>query len=393
MEEEQKQPPTPNSPLPGYRLIPEDQYIDPRNADEDEIDLLELAQKIWAERWLIVKFVIAGAIIGVFAAITAPKEYVSSAKLMPEYSGQQESGGASSLLKRFGGLAGLSGISAGGSAGAELSVLLYPDIVSSVAFQHKLAQQPFYYTELDTSASLYSYFIDLQQPTFMGTVKKYTIGIPGLIIGAIFSKKEEVKNEVNSDPAILALGNDKTQVIQQINSRISASLNDESGIITVSAKFPNPKLAAEIAKFTIEELTAYVIEYRTEKVLRNLAYLEEQLLESEKRFDLAQLVLAQFRDSNRGTLTNRAQTEEERLQSEYTLAFNIYNSLNQQREESKLKVQEETPVFKVLQPVLVPINDETKGSMILAVWVLLSGMLSIGLIFGREFYANTIKSN
>jgi len=391
MEEEQKQPPTPNSPLPGYRLIPEDQYIDPRNTSEDEIDLLELAKKIWAERWLIVKFVIVGAIIGVIAAVTAPKEYVSTAKLMPEYSGQQEGGGASSLLKRFGGLAGLSGISAGGSAGAELSVLLYPDIVSSVAFQHKLAQQPFYYTEIDTSASLYSYFIDLQQPTFMGTVKKYTIGLPGLIIGAIFSKDEVESGAASTDQAILALSKDQTKVVQEINSRISASLNEESGIITVSAKFQNPKLAAEIAKFTIEELTAYVIEYRTEKVLRNLAYLEEQLLEAEKRFDLAQLTLAEFRDSNRGTLTNRAQTEEERLQSEYTLAFDIYNSLSQQREESKLKVQEETPVFKVLQPVLVPVDDQTKGSMFIAVWVLLSGMLSIGWIFGRDFYNNSIQ--
>jgi capsule polysaccharide export protein KpsE/RkpR len=108
---------------------------------------------------------------------------------------------------------------------------------------------------------------------------------------------------------------------------------------------------------------------------------EEQLATAEARFEEAQLTLAEFRDSNQGMLSARAQTEEQRLNSEYQIAFNLYNGLTQQYEEAKLKVQEETPVFKTLEAVQVPLQDETSGAMILIVFIMLSGIGSIGWIF------------
>ncbi|NBW71120.1 MAG: hypothetical protein EBR32_06930, partial [Bacteroidetes bacterium] len=47
-----------------YKIVPADygyQY------EEDEIDLLELAKTIWSKRMFIVKVVVLGAVIGVFA--------------------------------------------------------------------------------------------------------------------------------------------------------------------------------------------------------------------------------------------------------------------------------------------------------------------------------------
>jgi len=63
------------------------------------------------------------------------------------------------------------------------------------------------------------------------------------------------------------------------------------------------------------------------------------------------------------------------------LAFNVYNSLAQQVEQAKLKVQEQTPVVSVLQPVQVPVDDETSGLMILIVFLLLVLMSVVGLLF------------
>ena len=136
-----------------------------------------------------------------------------------------------------------------------------------------------------------------------------------------------------------------------------------------------------MTEYTIRELTEYLTEYRTEKVLRDLTFVEEQLATAEVRFEAAQLALAEFRDSNQGNLSARAQTDEQRLNSEYQIAFNLYNSLTQQYEEAKLKVQETTPVFKTLEPVQVPVNDETSGAMIFIVFIMLSSIGSIGWIF------------
>ena len=189
-----------------------------------------------------------------------------------------------------------------------------------------------------------------------------------------------VPGEVN-ESMILNLSEDEVEVIKLLREKITASLDEESGIVSVSVTLPDNLAAAAVTEYTIEELTEYLTEYRTEKVLRALTFVEEQLATAEARFEEAQLTLAEFRDSNQGMLSARAQTEEQRLNSEYQIAFNLYNSLTQQYEEAKLKVQEETPVFKTLEAVQVPLQDETSGAMILIVFIMLSGIGSIGWIF------------
>jgi hypothetical protein len=51
----------------------------------------------------------------------------------------------------------------------------------------------------------------------------------------------------------------------------------------------------------------------------------------------------------------------------------------QQVEQAKLNLQEQTPVVSVLQPVQVPVDDETSGAMILIFSVFLT------LFFGTAF--------
>ncbi len=361
-----------------YKIVPADygyQY------DEDEIDLLELAKTIWSKRMFIIKVVALGAVIGVFAALLSPKEYKSTATLMPEYSTESQ-GGASSLLRQYGGLLGVSGGSYTSNSNA-IRVDLYPNIVQSTNFQLKLMDQPFYFSDINQEATLFDYYTELKSPEVLGIIKSYTIGLPGKILGAILPENEKITTipgEIN-ESLVLNLSNEERSVISTLKQNISASLDESSGIVSVSVILPDNVAAAAVTEYTIKELTEYLTEYRTEKVLRDLTFVEEQLATAEARFEEAQLTLAEFRDSNQGMLSARAQTEEQRLNSEYQIAFNLYNGLTQQYEEAKLKVQEETPVFKTLEAVQVPLDDETSGATILIVFIMLSGIGSIGWIF------------
>lgn len=361
-----------------YKIVPADygyQY------DEDEIDILELAKTIWDKRMFIIKVVGIGAILGVVVALFSPKEYKSTATLMPEYSTESQ-GGASSLLRQYGGLLGVSGGSYASNSNA-IRVDLYPNIVQSTNFQLKLMDEPFYFSDLDVEATLFEYYTELNSPGVLSIIKSYTIGLPGKILGAILPKKElmtTVPGEAK-ESMVLNLSKDEVAVINTLRQKITASLVEESGIVSVSVTLPDNVAAAAVTEYTITELTEYLTEYRTEKVLRDLTFVEEQLATAEARFEEAQLTLAEFRDSNQGTLSAKAQTEEQRLNSEYQIAFNLYNGLTQQYEEAKLKVQEETPMFKTLEAVQVPLEDETSGAMILLVFIMLSGIGSVGWIF------------
>ena len=383
MANNKKDNPTPEQQAPmalpqEYKIVPADygyQY------DEDEIDLLELAKTIWNKRMFILKIVGIGAFLGVIIALLSPKEYKSTSTLMPEYSTESQ-GGASSLLRQYGGLLGISGGSYNSNSNA-IRVDLYPNIVQSTNFQMQLMQQPFYFSDLDTTATLFEYYTELNSAGVLGFVAEYTIGLPGKILGAILPKKELMTSVpgATEESLVLNLSKEEFEVINTLRGKISASLDEESGIVSVTVTLPDNVAAAAVTEYTIRELTEYLTEYRTEKVLRDLTFVEEQLATAEVRFEAAQLALAEFRDSNQGNLSARAQTDEQRLNSEYQIAFNLYNGLTQQYEEAKLKVQETTPVFKTLEPVQVPINDETSGAMILIVFIMLSGIGSIGWIF------------
>lgn len=373
-------------PIQEYRLVPAEQSYE--GYEEDEIDLIELAKTIWDNRKIIYRFVTVGIILGVLVALLSPKEYVSDATLMPEYNTESGSG-ASGLLQQYGGLLGLSGGGSYNSASNAIRVDLYPQIVQSLSFQTNLMSQEFTYPDYDTTATLYEYFTEIHSLGVLASVEKYTVRLPFTILGALKGDpEEEMLNETEQDPEILSLTKDQMEVVKNLRERVGVSLNEETGIVTVNVRMPNARVAAQVAKYTIGELTEYLVEYRTEKVQRDLEFVEDQLSKAEERFEEAQLALAEFTDSNQGNLTARARTDQQRLQSEYDVAFNLYNSLTQQYEQARLKVQEETPVFKVLQPVQVPVEDETSGFMILIVFVMLSGIASIGWIFIRQFLEN-----
>ena len=65
---------------------------------EQEINLVEMAAKLWLNRRIILKWVGIGIVIGLIVAFSIPKEYSSSVKLSPELSNSGSSGSGMSAL-------------------------------------------------------------------------------------------------------------------------------------------------------------------------------------------------------------------------------------------------------------------------------------------------------
>lgn len=367
-----------------YRLVPISEYEGSK--EDDEIDLIELAKTIWAERTLIYKFVSVGIVLGVLVAVFSPKEYVSSATLMPEYSNDSQSG-ASSLLKQYGGLLGLGGRSYISSSNA-LRVEIYPNIVNSYEFQRKIANASFYFLAYDTTVALNEYYLNVREPSLLSTVSSFVFGIPAQIVGVFTTEENGIPSIPSQNISFVTLTEEEEKLLQFLRENVNARLDEETGFISVSARMEDPLVAAQVASFAIRELTNYLIDYRTKKLKTDLEYTKEQLVKAELRFEEAQINLAKFRDSNQGILTASARTEEQRLDSEYSIAFNLYNTLTQQYEVAKLELQEETPLFKTLEPVQVPLSDEVSGFNTLIMFTFLSLFGAIGWIVLRNFIKN-----
>ena len=148
----------------------------------------------------------------------------------------------------------------------------------------------------------------------------------------------------------------------------------------------DPMVAAQITTFTKDYITNYVTKYSLSKSNDQLDFINEQYLEKKAAFNRAQLALASFRDNNINVTTAKARTEEERLQSEYNLAFNIYNQIAQQRESIKMQLNDNKPVFTVLEPVKIP-NRKSKPNTLITLLmttflgVFISVMIPVSIYF------------
>ena len=54
--------------------------------EEKEIDIVDLAVKLWGKRRRILRWGLIGAVVGVIVALSIPKEYVATVTLVPEQS-------------------------------------------------------------------------------------------------------------------------------------------------------------------------------------------------------------------------------------------------------------------------------------------------------------------
>ncbi len=52
------------------------------------------------------------------------------------------------------------------------------------------------------------------------------------------------------------------------------------------------------------------------------------------------------------------------IQDEYSLAYSLYQSLAKQYEQKGIELKQETPVFTVLQPVIVPLDPSSPNILI-----------------------------
>ncbi|MDX8339310.1 Wzz/FepE/Etk N-terminal domain-containing protein [Draconibacterium sp. IB214405] len=353
--------------------------------EEDEIDLLALTKTIWESRKFIIKVVVVFVILGVTVALLTPKEYTASSTMVPQLAGSSNKmGGLSSLAAMAGFNLNMDNTS------SDLSPFVYPQIVQSVPFQLELMNTTFTFSDVEQPVSLFDYYTEYSKPGFLAQVKKYTIGLPFVLLKAIKGEQKSASvNPMNSGTTI-RLTQDQEKVRKIVAGNVNLETNDKDGYIVLRSTFQEAALAAQVGQKAQELLQASITEFKIEKAKAQLDFIEERYAEKKADFEKAQAALAEFRDRNKNVTSALARTQEERLQSDYQLAFDVYSQLAQQMEQAQIKVKEDTPVFAVIKPVTVPLEDNNSGAKTLMIWTFLGGVIAIAWIFGKQFLA-TLK--
>lgn len=358
----------------------EKEIIGNKDDSEEEIDLLELAANLWKGRSTILKWAGIGAFIGLIVAFSIPKEYTTTIKLASE---ADAGSGAGSL----GAIAAMAGINTGGNkAGDAVTPELYPDVLTSIPFVVGLFDVPVVESENDSTYTVRNYIQHHTKSPWWGII----LSLPGKAIGTVkswFTTDEEPAASATTDP--FKLSKRETIIKDILSARISGSYDDKTGMNTISVTMQDPQVSAMLADTVASHLQQFVTDYRTSKARKDLAYAEQLNKEARESYYAAQQRLADYLDRNQGITLHSAQVTRDRLSNEAQLAFSLFNQTSQQVQLAKAKVQENTPVYAIVEPATVPLRA-SKPSKIL----ILTGFIMIAAIAAsaKILLADTFKA-
>lgn len=370
-----------------------EQSTKPQHLEEDEIDLIALAKTVWNGRKTVIKITVIFIAIGLFIAVFTQKEYTASTTMVPQASSGVKIGG------NLGGLAAMAGINLGSSGGESgISPSLYPQIINSIPFQKELLQTPLTIRGQSEPISFVKYYTEIYRPGLLGYLKKYTIGLPGVIIKAIKGKSdilsvdtERSVSGIEDKNQILTIGEKEKELISILENQILLSVNEKDGYLSLSASMPEALPSAELTKAAQILLQQYIIKFKVKKSSDQLRFIQERYNEKEKEFKTAQQKLARFQDRNQFVNSAIAQTTLTRLQSEYDLAYGVYAELAKQIETQQIQVKEDTPVFTILKPVSVPIEKTKPNKVkIIMTWIFFGLILGVLKVFSK-YFVSTIE--
>ena len=345
---------------------------------EAEIDLMDILRKIIGIRKTIYKAASIGLIIGVIIAICIPKQYTAEVTLSPEMSSNKGTG-LSGLAASFLG----SDVAMGDGTDA-LNASLSADIVSSTPFLLELSTMEIPASK-GVNMTLNTYLDEEYVPWW-----SYVIGFPSIIIDgakSLFIEEDELVYSNRTNKGVIELSQKESMKIEVLKNTITAIVDKKTSMTTVAVTLQNPKVAAVLADSVVKKLQEYIIDYRTTKAKEDCIYLEKLFKERQQEYYAAQKEYANYIDSHDNIILQSVRAEQERLQNDMSLAYQVYSQVANQLQVARAKVQEEKPVFAVVEPAVVPLKPSGISKK---VYVLVFIFLSVCIVmfwklFGEEF--------
>lgn len=337
-------------------------------SEEKEIDLLALVNKIWLKKKFILKVVGIGFIFGLIIAFSIPKEYTTTVILIPD--------SKSTTSGNMGSLATLAGINLNSaiSEDALASPELFPSVINSTPFLKGLLNIRVKDSQLNIDTTLYSYIHDYQNIAWWNYILKVSRSLTMFFSS---SKIEDSHNENNSNKRFIS---EKDQgILNNLASRIFINSNQKTGETIIDVTMQSPYISAYLADTITSYLQSYIIDYRTQKARKDLAYSEKLYEESKVDYYKTQATLAAYIDGNINVVSAKYKLTQERLQNEASLAYTLYNQMAQQLQMAKVKVQNTTPVFAVIQPAVEPLRPSKPSKKMIIAGVLFLSFLSASI--------------
>ena len=360
------------------------QYSEPVYEDEGfEIDWAGIFAKL-LKRWkfiFLVSFIFG--CLGIAAALLAKRYYQVTVTLAPELQKRGTS------INNITSMLGLGNISLDNSSDA-MSITLFPEICNSTPFITSLFDvkvDPYYSPKAKLAGApapqpvtVFDHMMGYDKPRKKVSEKK-------------LAKQEEYRKVFNDAVVdVSALTPNQQKVAKALKESIGADVDKKTGVTTVSVVMDDRQMVAQLADTVTARLQEYVTAYRTKKAIDDYNYYERLREEAHANLVKAQQAYAARVDYDRSVILQSVNSEKERLQQEASLANQLYSQMAQQAEMAKAKIQEERPMYAVIQPATMPYKATKSRAKTVIIWGFVGVLLScLWVAFGEDFVKKARK--
>lgn len=352
-----------------------------KNQGEKQLDLFKYVVQLWNDRRIVIWTMAACVVIGLLSYIMRPTKYSTRATLLPSYASSESS------LGNLGALASLAGVNVGGGTGG-ISPDLYPTVSQSVPYLLELINVPLDSEDSDRAMTL----LDIAKADTSWHLADYTIGLPRLIFHKLFPPKpldlsgvEQHLGQEPGDRKFRVLTEYETKAMTRLsNDMLSVDIDPNTDLIVVNVTTEDRLMCAQLAQAAVNLLQEYIIKYKIAQSMENVEFIENSYNDAKVEYERAREALYNYTDRHRDVVIDRTELEYHRLSDTFDIAASVFKTLAEQLSQARIAVKAETPVFSILEPVVLPKEKSSPKFMLtMIVSLFLGGVIGVAIVMCR----------
>ncbi len=297
-------------------------------SNDEVISLKELAAALWLDKWKVIFITVTFVIGAVIYSLSLPNKYTAQLVLTPAKS--ESKGGLSGLASQYSGLAAMAGINLGG--GDSSRVYQAMELIKSWPF-------------LESFYNKYNL-----KPFIMGVKSWDSLSNELVYDQEVYNPKDNSWiniDETDKDPEPTSW-----ETYKVIKEMLSISLDDETGMLTISFTHYSPNIAKEWVDLLKQEINSF--------------YQKKDMSESKKNIDYLKSKISQTPVTDMQVV--------------------FYNMIESQTQTLMLAEVSDAYLFKTVVPATVPqVKSSPKRLIIVVVGAFCGGSLSLMWVFIRFF--------
>lgn len=305
--------------------------IEAPDQKDGEISLFALGATLLRNRWRIVRWMVAGAVIAAVSVWTTPRLYTASASFSPQ--------GFDAARSGLAGLAGQFGLAIPTMGTPTLSPEFYTRLLRSRVLLRPIVTDTFTVTELGGRRVA---FFDL-----------FKVSTPS--------------------PALR-----EERAMKLLENIIKPSVSKLTGVVDVSVVSEWPSVSLAIVTDLLNGLDAYNQRTRQGQAAAERKFIEGRLVLATSDLRSAEDRLENFLRSNKQYTTSpQLVFEHDRLQREVDLRQGVFTSLTQSVEDARIREVRNTPVITIVETPAVQVAPEPRGRLKrVLLGIVISGLLA-----------------